>query len=731
MAEIPSIVIAPALGVDTTAFSEAVRRHHPDSQIITLSSDATEFIANSDDPELTGFGWSRLFVALAPERLAFVRGLQTCSSILSDSNQNVILLLAGSSIVLGRLDALVNSGSALTLLQRIPTVLPHDGHRPTNIDLINEGTLSPVALAFSSKGRTLLDDLLQIVLANPEIALGQALELTTHADGVSVIDDPTLAIGWWRPPTETMILLDLEGFSPSQSWMLRHTEEPARVRLSSHPELASAIAENIDQLGLPIQISLPSGLYVDEPMREITSTALATSITGVDEPFPDPIANEQRFLSWANDQPSSMPGASRHLDATYRHRSDLRAAYPEAAYGNVDRLIEWSLHRAILENRPPDSVMPPPLNRRNYSPTDAGRKRGGVNLIGYLDRASGLGTAARSLSNLLTEAGIPVSHVALPNTESSIVETTFDIGQQLRYRTNVIVATAEQTELIEPQLGIDVFSGRKNIGYWFWEVSKPSPQAVGASERFDSVWAPSKFIHDCFSGALACPVQLVPLPFPEVTSSKTQRSDLSLPEDRFIFLTAFDLLSAIERKNPFSAIEAFTRAFEEGSGPLLVIKTMNGDRRWEDIDRLHAAIDQRSDIVLIDGNFAIEELHSLIHLSDCFVSLHRAEGLGLHLFEALALGTPVISTGYSGPLDFLDEATAALVPFELVQVGSGGAYPSGSEWAEPEVAAAAAAIRRIHDEQPYRETLTKNGLIRAQLLREQSKNISHVRRLLR
>ena len=123
--------------------------------------------------------------------------------------------------------------------------------------------------------------------------------------------------------------------------------------------------------------------------------------------------------------------------------------------------------------------------------------------------------------------------------------------------------------------------------------------------------------------------------------------------DGFLFLFVFDFFSVLERKNPLGLIDAFARAFRAGEGPTLVIKTINGDRKLHDLEKLRAAAEGRQDILVIDDYYSAEEKNSLLGLCDCYVSLHRSEGLGLTMAEAMGLEKPVIATGYSGNLDFM------------------------------------------------------------------------------
>ena len=193
------------------------------------------------------------------------------------------------------------------------------------------------------------------------------------------------------------------------------------------------------------------------------------------------------------------------------------------------------------------------------------------------------------------------------------------------------------------------------------------------------------------------PVFAAPLPVlvPEVAPG-IWTCELRPATDRFIFLFCLDLLSVIERKNPLGVIDAFKRAFGLEEGPVLVVKTVNGELEG----------DGSGDGALCGGRPARcrrdrrillprPELGSLMAAADCYVSLHRSEGLGLTMAESMALGKPVIATGYSGNLDFMTDENSFLVPFSWAPVPSGaGPYPVGTRWADPDLDAAAAIDAR-------------------------------------
>jgi glycosyltransferase involved in cell wall biosynthesis len=193
-------------------------------------------------------------------------------------------------------------------------------------------------------------------------------------------------------------------------------------------------------------------------------------------------------------------------------------------------------------------------------------------------------------------------------------------------------------------------------------------------------------------------VQIVPLPLEMPVAEPIPRSQLGLPEG-FMFLFSFDFLSIFERKNPLGLVDAFSRAFADGEGPILVLKSINGEHDLESLERLRLATAGRSDIYLLDDYLAPEKKNGLMAGCDCYVSLHRSEGLGLTMAEAMAYGKPVIATNYSGNVDFMHEGNSLLVPFDLVPIPKGcEPYPVGAEWADPDIDAAAALMRSVLDD---------------------------------
>ena len=272
----------------------------------------------------------------------------------------------------------------------------------------------------------------------------------------------------------------------------------------------------------------------------------------------------------------------------------------------------------------------------------------------------------------------------------------FEVAGTARNDVVLLAVNADQTGIVRHEFGPDFFKGRYIIGQWFWELSEFPRQL--AYLLVHEVWAATEHMFDAITASAPPNTHVLHMPLPLVAphvAPGVDKRDLGL-DDRFTFLFAFDLLSVFERKNPLAVVDAFRRAFAPGEGPRLIIKTINGSKKIKDLERLRWACRDRDDITVWDGYLDHGMSGALTAACDCYVSLHRAEGLGLTMSEAMALGKPVIATGYSGNLDFMTDDTAVLVPWTTTAVGPGAApYDPKATWAEPDVEVAAAAMRRL------------------------------------
>ena len=228
-------------------------------------------------------------------------------------------------------------------------------------------------------------------------------------------------------------------------------------------------------------------------------------------------------------------------------------------------------------------------------------------------------------------------------------------------------------------------------------------------------------MHDAVKeAAVDKPVQIVPYPIQIVLPRRFDRTEFGLPAEPFIFLFSFDFFSYVDRKNPEGVVQAFQRAFPSRSdrSVSLVLKSIGAERAPERFAALHTACANDPRIVLIDANLPRDAMWGLQSVCDSYVSLHRAEGLGLGLAESMYLGKPVIGTGYSGNLQFMNESNSCLVNYRLVDIPP-GAYPhaDGQQWAEPDVDHAAQSMQKIARDSVFREQIATRGqeFVRSQM----------------
>lgn len=323
----------------------------------------------------------------------------------------------------------------------------------------------------------------------------------------------------------------------------------------------------------------------------------------------------------------------------------------------------------------------------------------GINVVGYFRAELGVGEAARRLVAGLRSADIPYATITCTTRTVSRQEHPFDDGmsQSTLYDVNLVCVNADQLPVVARDLGPALFRGRYCVGVWWWEVSVFPAYLQASFDLVDEVWVGSEYVREAIAHSTAKPVRVIPIPVDSTTKELLDRATLGLPRG-FMFLFVFDFLSIFQRKNPLALVAAFRRAFEPGSGAILVIKSVNGELYPQQRELLQRAASAHPDITTIDDYLPAHEKNSYMAACDCYVSLHRSEGFGLTMAEAMSYGKPVIGTGYSGNLEFMDEENSFLVPYTAARVPSGcDPYPVGAEWAEPDVEAAARIMRWVFE----------------------------------
>jgi glycosyltransferase involved in cell wall biosynthesis len=185
--------------------------------------------------------------------------------------------------------------------------------------------------------------------------------------------------------------------------------------------------------------------------------------------------------------------------------------------------------------------------------------------------------------------------------------------------------------------------------------------------------------------------------------SALDRQAFGLPDNAVVVLVSFNLASSFARKNPFAAIAAFRGAFGDRSDRILLLKVGHPEHAPADFARL-AQMAHAPNIRIETHTLAPEDRHALTACADIVLSLHRGEGFGLVMAEAMLLGKPVVATGWSGNTDYMDGSNAALVGYRLVPARDDRSVYRGL-WAEPDVAEAAVLLRGLADDAGLRRDM--------------------------
>jgi glycosyltransferase involved in cell wall biosynthesis len=347
--------------------------------------------------------------------------------------------------------------------------------------------------------------------------------------------------------------------------------------------------------------------------------------------------------------------------------------------------------------------------RRSASVDTSGRDGfDGVNVVGHFSDTSGLAEATRSTTRCLEASGLKISTLDV-GPASALAEDSEPTWSDhtLPYRVTVVHDNIAHA-IDEPEhysLGGD---GRK-VGFWYWELADVPVQCVPAFDLVDEVWVPSRFVQDAFRPHTDKPVTLVPPSLDFRVPNRLDRELFGLPKDRFLFLTMASVHSVLERKNPLAVVKAFEMAFSPKDDVGLVVKITDLRLRPDVAEALRDAA-TRMPVYVLEDRISREENVALLATADAYVSLHRSEGFGLPIAEAMALGKPVVATAYSGSMDFAREDTAFLVRYELAELAtSHSVYPAGFHWAEPDVVAAAEQLRSVAFDAEKRANVAASG----------------------
>ena len=339
------------------------------------------------------------------------------------------------------------------------------------------------------------------------------------------------------------------------------------------------------------------------------------------------------------------------------------------------------------------------ITARTKSAAPVERLRPGpLAVAGFFGTSSGLGQSARLCHQALTLLGHdPVTHDV--SGWFGNADMACEASRSIEGEGGTLIVHVNGPELPKALaiLGRRAVLHTKVIAYWAWELPSPPSGWTRALPFVHEVWAPSAFTADSLK-SLGCPVRTVPHPVLPASIPCADRAAFGIDADKFVVLSLFDMRSSFVRKNPMAVIRSFLKAFNGVSDARLLIKVGNPDFAPHHMTEMEALAKGDPRVSFLTRVLDEGERDRLIASADVLVSLHRSEGFGLTLAEAMRMGVPVIATGWSGNTEFMTPDCAALVAHRQVTVQDpGGPYATlESSWAEPDEEVAAEWLWRLY-----------------------------------
>lgn len=337
----------------------------------------------------------------------------------------------------------------------------------------------------------------------------------------------------------------------------------------------------------------------------------------------------------------------------------------------------------------------------------------GINVSGYINKVFGLGVAVRANIEAMKQVNIPYSINDFnlqfsDNVKETQLKDNFSLENP--YPINLVQINIDRLDEVFKNIDHNYFKGKYNIAFWAWELENFPDAAKPYFNFFQEIWVPSNFCAEAISKISPVPVLKFMHPI-SIAKPSFSRTEFNIPENKFVVLTMFDYYSSIHRKNPLATIDAYEKAFGKNHPEVnLIIKTSKSTDFPLEKQMLINRIADNESISILEEILDDDRLYSLINCCNCFISLHRSEGFGLTMAEAMYFEKPVIATAYSANIEFMNINNSFPVKYSMVNAGNQYYYSTEKDyWADADTDHAAQHLSWIYENPDEAQKIALKG----------------------
>lgn len=725
----------------------SLHAHHPTVDFHILVIDPAEDPFNFEQPKATIWGPTQVMPAETFWPLTALYDITELSTAIKpfllenllDQGYDKVFYFDPDIQIIQPLQALFEEldDTTMVLTPHLLAPIPFDGKEPTEISILQAGAYNLGFIGISNREvtRSFLrwwqERLKEYCIVAPEQGLfvdQKWIDLAPGMfSGVKILHDPGYNVAYWNLNArqlserdgkllsngDTLYFFHFSGFNPAYPNQL--SKHQTRTKVSENSVLAKLLAGYAGMLELHEhslfqRMPYTYNFFSNGVVFDVVCRDLIKRNPYLAEKFKRPLEAEATpsFFQWLNQNPrheQGPAGLTNYMLGMYRRRPDLQTAFPDVQGRDREAFLRWfSLNAA--DSGVPNAFLPnqatPQLTERTSNE--------GVNLAGYLTAELGIGEAGRGYVAAVKTLGLDVALNNFTQTMNRLEDVSLSgFSEDNPHPINLLCINADQVPNFVQHVGPEYLRSKYNIGLWAWELPEFPIEWSDRFALFDEIWVGSGYMAEAVSKRSPIPVINVPyvVDVPEIPAP--DKAHFGLGEHEFVFLFTFDYMSIFERKNPLAVVEAFKRAFPPEAPVRLVLKSINGDQDPDNQARLRqAAADHR--ITLLEGYLTKYDKNRLLASCDCYISLHRSEGFGLGMAEAMRMEKPVIATAWSGNMEFMTVNNSFLVQYEPTALQYDlGPYKQGQIWAEPDVDHAAALMRQIYEQPTLAKAKARRG----------------------